>query len=142
MNPLERNRAESVEQIAWGNGRWLTLTSWSLSLLYMATIFSLSAQSDLSLPYSVSGGDFLLHMLEYGILGLLFSWALVNSGMKRRLVFYVFLIGLFYGVTDELHQYFVPRRTASLLDLTADSLGSLLGSYLFFHTLRSIKSTM
>ncbi len=96
----------------------------------MATIFSLSAQSDLSLPYSVSGGDILLHMVGYGILGLLLSWALVNSGVKRRLVFYVFLIDLFYGITDELHQYFVPRRTASLLDL-----------YLF-HTLRSIKSTM
>ncbi len=141
MNPLERNMAESVEQIAWGNGRWLTLTSWSLSLLYMATIFSLSAQSDLSLPLTGSGGSFFLHMVEYGILGLLLSWALVNSGIKRRLVFYVFLIGLFYGITDEFHQYFVPGRIASLLDLTADGLGSLLGSYLF-HTLRSIKSTM
>jgi len=55
-------------------------------------------------------------MVGYGILGLLLSWALVNSGVKRRLVFYVFLIDLFYGITDELHQYFVPRRTASLLD--------------------------
>ncbi len=141
MSLPERNRAESVEQIAWGNGLWLTLTSWSLSLLYMATIFSLSAQSDLSLPFTVSGGGFFLHMVEYGILGLLLSWALVNSGMKRGLVFYVFLIGLFYGITDEFHQYFVPERIASLLDLTADGLGSFLGSYLF-HTLRSIKSTM
>ena len=64
----------------------------------MATIFSLSAQSDLSLPFTVSGGGFFLHMVEYGILSLLLSWALVNSGMKRGLVFYVFLIGLFYGV--------------------------------------------
>ena len=37
-------------------------------------------------------------MVEYGILGLLLSWALLNSGMKRGLVFIVFLIGLFYGV--------------------------------------------
>jgi len=82
-----------------------------------------------------------LHLAEYAILGVLLSWSLVNSGVTRRLVLYVFLVGLFYGMTDELHQYFVPERTASLLDLIADGLGSLLGSY-SFHILRSIKSTM
>jgi len=73
MNHLERNRADSVEQIAWGNGRWLTLTSWSLSLIYMATIFSLSAQSDLSLPYTVSGG-----VWHFG------PFAFMGSGKLRR----------------------------------------------------------
>jgi VanZ family protein len=110
----------------------------------MAAIFSLSAQSSLALPYLpywVGGEDFFLHMAEYGVLGLLLSWALVNSGVVGKLVLYVFLIGLFYGMTDELHQYFVPGRVASLLDLTADGLGSLLGSY-SFRMICSIKSTI
>lgn len=111
----------------------------SISLLYMAAIFSISAQSNPPLPYGISGGDFILYMAEYAILGILLSWALVNSGVTRRNALYVFLMGLFYRMTDELHQYFVPQRTASLLDLTADGLGSLLGSY-SFHILRSTKS--
>jgi len=135
------DRALSVEAKTGSSRSWLILTSWCLSLLYMAAIFFLSAQSDLPLPYTVSRLDFFLHMAEYALLGLVLSWSLVNSGVTRRLVLYVFLVGLFYGMTDELHQYFVPGRTASLLDLTADGLGSLLGSY-SFHILRSIKSTI
>lgn len=131
----------SVEEEVGNSNRWLRLTSWSLSLLYMVAIFALSALPDLSLPYTFEGGDFFLHMVEYSILGFLLSWALVNSGVVRKLVLYGFLVGLLYGMTDELHQYFVPGRTASLLDLTADGLGSLLGSY-SFRILRSIKSTM
>lgn len=130
-----------MEEKVWSSSRWLTLTSWSLSLLYMVAIFALSALPDLSLPYTFEGDDFFLHMVEYGILGFLLSWALVNSGVVRKLVLYVFLMGLLYGMTDEVHQYFVPGRMASLLDLTADGLGSLLGSY-SFRILRSIKSTM
>ena len=140
MSFLDCDRAMSIEKEAARANRWLTLTSWSLSLLYMAAIFSISAQSNPPLPYGISGGDFILHMAEYSILGLLLSWTLVNSGVMRRNALYVFLMGLFYGMTDELHQYFVPQRTASLLDLTADGIGSLLGSY-SFHILRSTKST-
>ena len=143
MSLIGCDRVKSVEKGAGSSIRRLTLPSWSLCFLYMAAIFSLSAQPDLPLPYffSFGGGDFFLHLAEYAILGVLLSWSLVNSGVTRRLVLYVFLVGLFYGMTDELHQYFVPERTASLLDLIADGLGSLLGSY-SFHILRSIKSTM
>lgn len=130
-----------MEEKVWSSSRWLILTSWSLSLIYMAAIFALSALPDLSLPYTFEGDDFFLHMVEYGILGFLLSWALVNSGVVRKLVLYGFLVGLLYGMTDEVHQYFVPGRMASLLDLTADGLGSLLGSY-SFRILRSIKSTV
>lgn len=130
-----------MEEKVWSSSRWLILTSWSLSLIYMAAIFALSALPDLSLPYTFEGDDFFLHMVEYGILGFLLSWALVNSGVVRKLVLYGFLVGLLYGMTDEVHQYFVPGRRASLLDLTADGLGSLLGSY-SFRILRSIKSTI
>ena len=114
------------------------LVSWASVLLYLVAIFFLSAQSDLSLPYKVSQGDFFLHMVEYGVLGFLLCWALVNSRVERRLILYVFLMGLFYGATDELHQYFVPQRNASLLDVSADGLGCLIGAY-SFHVLRSMK---
>ena len=139
MNLISRDRAKGIEQGARSSSRWQILASWCLSLLYMAVIFFLSAQSDLPLPYWFGGEDFFLHMAEYGVLGLLLSWALVNSGVTRRLVLYVFLMGLLYGLTDELHQYFVPERVASLIDVIADGLGSLLGSY-SFHIFRLIKS--
>ncbi len=35
---------------------------------------------------------------------------------------------MLYGAGEELHQYFVSNRTASLIDLLADSIGSLAGA--------------
>ena len=114
------------------------LVSWALVICYMSVIFFLSAQSNLSVPFEVSHGDIFLHMVEYGILGFLLSWAFVNSGAVRKFVFHVFLVGLFYGMTDELHQYFVPERNASLLDVTANGLGCLIGACSFY-ALRSMR---
>ena len=126
------------EPRAGSSSKWQLLASWAASIFYLGIIFFFSAQSDLSVPYGARPGDFFLHMVEYGVLGFLLSWAFVNSGMVRKLVFRVFLVGLFYGMTDELHQYFVPERNASLLDVTADGLGSLIGVYSFY-LLRSMK---
>ena len=141
MSLISQERSRNVERGSMSRSPWLILAPWFLSLVYMAFIFYLSAQSDFPLPFTVSVGDFFLHTVEYGILGLLLSWALANSGVVKKLVLYVFLIGLFYGATDEIHQYFIPGRTSSLLDVTADGLGSFLGSY-SFHILRSIKATI
>ena len=118
--------------------RWLVLISWALVIFYMATIFLLSGQSNFSVPYGFSQGDFFLHIVEYGVLGFLLSWAFLNSGMVSKLTLYAFLVGFFYGITDELHQYFVPERDASLLDVSADGLGCLIGAY-SFNVLRSMK---
>jgi VanZ like family len=111
--------------------QWQLLTSWSLSLLYMVVIFLLSMRSDIPLFLEFDGSDLVLHVAEYGILGLLFSWALSSSGVKKGVFLYVVAIGVLYGIADELHQYFVPGRNASLLDVIADGLGSMLGACLF-----------
>jgi VanZ family protein len=37
------------------------------------------------------------------------------------------LISAAFGLSDELHQHFVPGRDASALDLAADTVGSLAG---------------
>jgi VanZ family protein len=36
--------------------------------------------------------------------------------------------GILYGASDELHQNFVARRNCDVLDLAADSIGSLAGA--------------
>lgn len=111
--------------------------AWSLVALYASLIFFLS-----SLPGSnpVLQGltkyvwDKLLHLSEYLFLGILLVRALALSFKYRsfeHLVFMAFVFGSLYGLSDEWHQSFVPLRQASLYDWMADSIGNLLGAYLF-----------
>jgi VanZ family protein len=75
----------------------------------------------------------LVHLAEYGILALLFIWALFKThGQKTRnnfslnkILLIAVLLTTAYGVIDEAHQYFVPERTAKLIDVFTDFLAAL-----------------
>ena len=46
---------------------------------------------------------------------------------KKQKVLGSFLFGIFYAVTDEIHQYFIPGRSARLFDVGIDTFGVLTG---------------
>ncbi|KAA0565917.1 hypothetical protein F0342_04315 [Bacillus sp. CH30_1T] len=65
-----------------------------------------------------------LHLIEFGILYGLFVLALLAHGKLRfTLNFTVALIAIFYGFVDEIHQSFVPYRSATLIDAAKDLIG-------------------
>lgn len=66
----------------------------------------------------------LAHMLLYGLLACLIMKSLPGS---PRAAFYAVAGAIAYGITDEIHQTFVPERTASFLDLIFDSIGATVG---------------
>ena len=39
------------------------------------------------------------------------------------------VVGLCYGISDEVHQSFVPGREASVFDVLADGVGSVVGAW-------------
>lgn len=99
-------------------------------ILYGALIFSLSSASDLpDLPSGLS--DKAAHLLLYGGLGFLLARAMAG-GLGRAVPLWVpplvVLLSVAYGVSDEIHQLFVPSRQFDLLDLAADAIGAALGS--------------
>lgn len=107
---------------------WLWL--WGPVLVYAAIIFSLSSASHLpDLPRGLS--DKGAHLLLYCGFGFLIARALAG-GLGRPVPLWVLpfvvLLAVAYGVSDELHQLFVPRRHFDLLDLAADAIGASLGA--------------
>ena len=83
------------------------------------------------------GIDKVEHAIEYSILGFL-----LLSCFKRRnglTVIVVFIFASIYGVFDEFHQYFIPGRDCSGLDMIADSFGSLFGILLKIRADRKTK---
>jgi len=75
-----------------------------------------------------------LHCVAYALLGALFLRAFKTSQIKNNVklmwILSVILSSL-YGISDEIHQYFVPYRYAELMDVLADTLGSIMGVYIY-----------
>jgi VanZ family protein len=68
------------------------------------------------------------HLTEYGILALLWYRALrrIGTGWQTRAGLIALTIAAAFGGLDELHQAWVPSRTASIVDVGWDSMGAAL----------------
>ena len=99
----------------------------ALTLGWMALIFFLSSQPDVPAPELFSQQDKVAHLFVFGVLGLLLASALTPPAAAswRRVLLITALVTV-YGITDELHQYFVPGREASAWDVLADGVGGFL----------------
>lgn len=101
---------------------------WAPVAIYMGAIFYVSSMPDPAIP---TGADKPLHWLAYMGLAVLVVRALAGGAGRRigvRIAAVAMLITIGYGVTDEVHQLFVPGRSADAYDLVADSAGALAGT--------------
>lgn len=108
-----KNRERESRRGLW----WLAAFGWA------ALIFWLSSSPDAQGGADVLGllpfGDKLAHALAFGVLA---TFAYLASGR-----FWLALgLAAAYGLTDELHQAFVPGRSPDVRDWLADALGALL----------------
>ena len=73
------------------------------------------------------------HLILYMFFGLLLHLTIRNSrNFSKYASSFSVLIGTLYGISDEIHQFFVPFRSPSATDLLADFLGLILAQFLFF----------
>lgn len=114
------------------------MTERQVSFLYLgaaicwaATIYYLSSLPGPDVPRFVTGYDKLLHAGVFGILGILMTGAVTAAqrGCRTWPFWFVVTVVALYGTLDELHQSFVPGRSADILDVLADSTGGLLGAW-------------
>lgn len=98
-------------------------------VLYMAVIFYLSSLPQPPLPDDIS--DKQGHSFGYLGLGILVLRALLGglpARVRWRDALVAIAITIAYGASDEVHQRFVPGRSAELLDLYADAGGAALAA--------------
>ena len=102
---------------------------WGPVLAYAFLIFFLSSQSTPSqyIPGLLQGiSDKILHALEYGLLAILLYRALTHTiDTKWPMTLSIFM-ALGYGLSDEIHQWFVPQRESDIFDVLADGFGASL----------------
>ena len=106
------------------------LRLWGPVVLYCGLIFALSSVSAVpALPGGVS--DKAAHALLYSGLGFLAARG-VSGGVAHppsiRVAAVAIGFAAAYGLSDEVHQLFVPMRQFDLGDLSADVCGAALGT--------------
>ena len=69
------------------------------------------------------------HITEYLILGFL-MFNLLNQYSVTN-IYYAIGLSILYSCTDEFHQLFINGRSGSIRDILIDSIGILIGTYLY-----------
>lgn len=132
---------------------WITVTLW------MMLIFVLSSQpavqsEELSIgiskanieaikriepeaKFSIEKYDDMLrdnaHFFIYLMLGILVINALKRNGISGySCVLFALIICILYAASDEIHQFFVPGRSAQVKDVLIDSIGASAGVLVYF----------
>jgi VanZ family protein len=110
------------------------------ALGWAALIFGLSSIPGTDIPsVPIPSADKLVHLGMYGVLGFLWfrcarAWATPAAASSPRRArsrstwVWTVVAVLAYGVSDELHQAFVPLRSPDILDVLADLGGGALGA--------------
>ena len=113
-----------------------TASAWLCALLALAMIFWFSTGAFSADHTARFFGEHnrlardCAHVTEYLLLFLVLRWASSKTFLLRTNWFHVRLalfVAVFYAVTDEWHQSFVPGRTPSVGDIGLDALGVVLG---------------
>lgn len=107
---------------------WFPIVIYCLAIYFQSSHQSLEQVPDI--PYLDKG----IHFCAYAILGAMFLRALrtLPAGKDQgRIIFLSILFATLYGISDEIHQHFVPYRDADIMDVFADTIGSVAGVFAY-----------
>lgn len=104
--------------------------SWGITILTAVFIFYMSSK----VFEAPSVGGLLSIVYHTSVFAFLNFFLFISSlrGEKKYSVFFLgFSLAVLYGILDELHQFFVPGRTCTIVDVGYDSFGILISSMLY-----------
>lgn len=100
---------------------------WAPPALLAALLFYVSSRPVPGALAPPAGLDKVVHFAVYAVLGAFCARAFEGAGVRAAVLWGAALASA-WGVLDEVHQSFVPARSAEALDALADAAGSLAGA--------------
>lgn len=104
-------------------GRWLPVFLWALVIFALSSIKQVTVSEFFIWDFVAKK---IAHVGEYSILFALFFRATKSNYPLS------FALTMLYAVSDEIHQSFVPGRTAAVYDLGFDFSGASIAAYVIW----------
>lgn len=80
------------------------------------------------------------HLSIYALVGLIMMNLMCTYKINNKNKFLItILVGIIYASSDEIHQSFIPGRTAAFTDVCIDTCGAILGSLIAFGYINSYR---
>jgi VanZ family protein len=114
----------------------IILVYWFPLIIYCLAIYIQSSRPGPQHLPELRFLDKFLHFGAYGLLGVFFYRAyetLALKNFKKLLILISIGSATLYGISDEIHQYFVPSRQSDVMDVIANTIGSICGVCLFHY---------
>ena len=101
--------------------------SFLITIIIAALIFYISS---LTFPAGAGGGylSYIYHFTVFSYLALFLLISLSGGKPSKNLIILSLILAIVYGISDEIHQIFVPGRYYSIKDILINSLGILITS--------------
>lgn len=112
--------------------------SWIITILIAIFIFYISSLSFEGAPVGGYGWKTVAyHIYSFLFLTGFLLISLIRGNWKRKnLIFLGIIIAVLYGISDEIHQLFVPGRSCSFSDILIDLIGILFASLIYLLSLK------
>jgi VanZ family protein len=117
--------------VSTSDGRRLAVARWLPAIAWMVVIFVLSSISGLRVSEEAQVDRpirAVAHLASYAFLAGLLLFAVAGLVRPRlRDVGVAFAVAVLYGLSDEIHQAFVPERSGRIEDVVIDTVGAVIG---------------
>lgn len=105
------------------------ILKWLPAAFIAACSFYFSSKSQLQYMPTFWSADKIVHFFCYAGFSFWISFA-CNIRKANQVWIPVFIIAV-WGITDEIHQSFVPYRSPSVYDWLADTTGAAIGAFIY-----------
>ena len=110
-------------------GRWLPVFLWACVIFALSSIQQITVAEFFIWDFAAKK---VAHLTEYAVLYALFLRATEKNWILS------FVMTMVYAASDEIHQSYVPGRTAAVYDLAFDFSGASISAYIIWK-LRQIR---
>jgi len=95
--------------------------SWTITILIAIIIFYLSSITFEGIPTGQTINSYIYHFSAFFSLAFFLLISIIKKNKNQKLIFSGIIIAILYGISDEIHQFFVPGRACSFNDVLTNS---------------------